>query len=42
VIAFVIADRFCVKLSPNKTYKTKINEIFELFDGVLLEDEVPE
>jgi len=42
IIAFVIADRFCIKLSPNKTYKTKINELFELFDGILLEDEDPE
>ena len=40
IIAFVIADRLCVKLSPNKTYKRKINEIFELFDGILLENDL--
>jgi len=39
IIAFVIADRFCIKLSPNKTYKTKINEIFELFDDIFIEDD---
>lgn len=40
IIAIIIADRLCVNLSPNKTYKTKINEMFELFDEILLEDDV--
>jgi predicted unusual protein kinase regulating ubiquinone biosynthesis (AarF/ABC1/UbiB family) len=40
IIAFVIVDRFCNKISPSKTYKSKINEVYELFDCLLLDDEL--
>ena len=41
IIAFFIIDRFCNKLSPNKTYKSKIDEVYELFDCLFIDEEFP-
>ena len=41
IIAFVIADKICNKITPTKTYKNKIDNVYKLFDPLFIDDDFP-